>query len=216
MLFWQLNDLTMLPRKEFTDNVRLARRGRLGEGDIVECGTWRGGMSAAMAWALPGRHSVLFDSFQGLPDPKPIDGPTAVHWSTEVRAYDNARAEESWAVEAMKRVGQGDHEIIKGWFEHTVPIWAKQQRPIALLRLDGDWYDSTMVCLEQLLPLVITGGIVIIDDYQYWDGCSRALHDYLSRTQAAERIQRTKHGVAYLVRGEAGPPWLRANKRRLT
>lgn len=196
----QLSDLTMVQRNVFIDNVQLARRGGLAEGDLVECGTWRGGMSAAMAWAAPSRHSVLFDSYEGLPDAKPIDGPAAFHWSKEVRDYDNCRAEEAWSVQAMERVRQRDFEIIKGWFEDTVPVWAKQQRPIAVLRLDGDWYDSTILCLEQLWPLVSKGGIVIVDDYYTWDGCSRAVHDYLSRAQARERIERSKHGVAFLVR----------------
>lgn len=142
----KLSDLTMVRRKVFIDNVLLARRGGYVEGDLVECGTWRGGMSAAMAWAVPGRHSVLFDSFEGLPDPKPVDGPSAIHWSREVRDHDNCGAEEAWAVQAMERVRQLDFEIIKGWFEDTVPVWAKQQRPISVLRLDGDWYESTILC----------------------------------------------------------------------
>ena len=195
-----LTDFTMVPRKAFIDNVLLARRGRLVEGDLVECGTWRGGMSAAMAWAVPGRHSVLFDSFEGLPDARPIDGPSAVHWSSEVRDHDNCRAEEAWAVRAMERVGQLDFEIVKGWFEDTIPVWAKQRRPISVLRLDGDWYDSTILCLDHLWPLVRVGGIIILDDYYTWDGCARAVHDHLSGIQASERIERSTYGVAYLVR----------------
>ena len=200
IVWLQLSDLTMVPRKAFIDNLLLARRGGLATGDLVECGTWRGGMSAAMAWAVPGRRSVLFDSFEGLPDAQPIDGPSAVHWSREVRDHDNCRAEEAWAVQAMTKVRQTDFELVKGWFEQTVPVWAKQQRPIAVLRLDGDWYESTILCLEHLWPLVSTGGVVIIDDYYTWDGCSRAVHDYLSRVEASERIERSKHGVAFMVR----------------
>ena len=196
----RLRDFTMVPRAWFIDSVRLARRAASAEGDLVECGTWRGGMSAAMAWAVPGRHSVLFDSFEGLPDAKPIDGPSAVHWSTNVRDYDNCRAEESWAIQAMERVRQTDFELVKGWFEDTVPAWAKDQRAIAMLRLDGDWYDSTILCLEHLWPLVCAGGVIVIDDYYTWDGCARALHDHLSRVQAAERIMRTRSGVAYMIK----------------
>jgi O-methyltransferase len=200
IVWLQLSDLTMVPRKAFTDNVLLARRGALVDGDLVECGTWRGGMSAAMAWAVPGRRSVLFDSFEGLPDAKLIDGPSAVHWSREVRDRDNCRAEEAWAVQAMERAGQLDFEVVKGWFENTVPAWAEQKRPIAVLRLDGDWYESTILCLEHLWPLVSIGGVVIIDDYYTWDGCSRAVHDHLSRVQASERIERSQNGVAFIVR----------------
>jgi O-methyltransferase len=196
----QVSGLTMVGTGTFIDNVLLARRASCIEGDLVECGTWRGGMSAAMAWAVPGRHSVLFDSFEGLPDAKPIDGPDAVRWSEEVRNYNNCSAEEVWAADAMSRVRQRDVDIVKGWFEHTVPEWSRQGRPIAVLRLDGDWYDSTFICLEHLWPLVSPGGIVIVDDYYTWDGCSRAVHDYLSQTKAAERVERSMFKVAYLVR----------------
>ena len=79
-------------------------------------------------------------------------------------------------------------------------IEAKLGCSIAVLRLDGDWYDSTMLCLEHLLPLAVPGGLMLIDDYYTWDGCARAVHDYLSREQAAERIEKTSGGVAYIVR----------------
>jgi len=154
-----------------------------------------------MAWAVPGRHSVLFDSFEGLPDPKPIDGSRAIRWfEDESTEHRKLQAAEASAVEAMERAGQSDFEIVKGWFEDTVPGWAEKKRPIAVLRLDADWYDSTILCLEQLWPLVSPGGVVIVDDYYTWDGCSRAVHDYLSRTQAEERLEWSSHGVVYVVR----------------
>jgi O-methyltransferase len=197
----QLSDLTMVERRRFLDNVALIRRGRLVPGDLVECGVWRGGMSAAMAWAVRGRHSVLFDSFEGLPDPKSIDGPSALRWyNREHEQQAVLSAEEAWAMSAMKRVGQADFELIKGWFSDTVPAWAKKQRPIAVLRLDADWYDSTILCLEKLWPLVSSGGVIIIDDYYTWDGCSKAVHDYLSRIKAEERLETSGHGTAYIVR----------------
>jgi O-methyltransferase len=201
----QLADLTMVPLTQFVDNLVAARLARSVPGDLVECGAWRGGMSAGLAWALPDRHSVLLDSFEGLPDARDIDGPAAVHWSTVVRDHDNCRAEERWAHDAMARVGQTDYELVRGWFDDTVPALAAEGRPIAVLRLDGDWYDSTMVCLEHLFPLVSPNGIVIIDDYFDWDGCSRAVHDYLSRVGSAERLRTSgAHEFAYVVKG-AGP-----------
>jgi O-methyltransferase len=194
-------DLTLLPKGQFVDNLVVARLASDVPGDLVECGVWRGGMSAALAWALPNRHSVLFDSFVGLPDAREIDGPAAVHWSTEVREHDNCTAEEEWAHEAMRRVDQTDYEVVKGWFDETLPEWAAQQRPIAVLRLDGDWYDSTTTCLEQLFPLVQPGGVVIIDDYFDWDGCARAVHDYLSRQGSADRLRTSPaQEFAYVVK----------------
>lgn len=198
-LIHRLHDLSMVPDARFVDNVKLMHRAVGVDGDLVECGVWRGGMSAAMASIVPGRHSVLFDSFEGLPEPKAIDGQSALQWAAESRDNDNCSAGEAWAIQAMQRVGQSDFELVKGWFADTVPIWAKQQRPIAVLRLDGDWYESTLLCLEHLWPLVSPGGLVIIDDYYTWDGCARAVHDYLSKVQASERLEQTRGSVAYLV-----------------
>ena len=89
-------------------------------------------------------------------------------------------------------------DCVKGWFSDTVPHHPNQ--PIALLRLDGDWYDSTMVCLQNLYPKVVTGGIIIIDDYYSWDGCSKAVHDYLSSIQSVSRILTGFNRIAYIVK----------------
>jgi hypothetical protein len=68
--------------------------------------------------------------------------------------------------------------------------------------LDADWYDSTLVCLRHLFPLVVPGGVVILDDYGVgvFDGCTRAVHDFLSETKATEHLRSSPHGVMYLVR----------------
>ena len=85
-----------------------------------------------------------------------------------------------------------------GWFHETLTTFTLPE-PIALLRLDADWYDSTMVCLENLFDRVAPGGLVVLDDYFAWDGCSRALHDFLSRRSAAEKI-RSLGETCYLVK----------------
>ena len=166
------------------------------EGDLVECGTWRGGMIAALAELL-GRHAVLFDSFEGLPEAQPIDGQAALVYQENTEG--NCTAAERDAVEAMSLTGV-DYEIRNGWFADTVPAYAAEQPSLACLRLDGDWYDSILICLEHLYPRVVPGGLVLIHDYGYWDGCTRAVHDYLSRSQAVEDIGRltTTTGLAYL------------------
>jgi len=192
------DDLTMVSAEAMVENLRLVRQWRSTPGDIVECGVWRGGMSGAMAMTAPGHHHVLFDSFEGLPEAQAIDGEAALRWQRDIREYDNCTAEERWAHDAMRRAGTSDYEVVKGWFDDTVPKWATQERPIAMLRLDGDWYESTRVCLDHLMPLVVSGGLVIIDDYATWDGCARAVHDHLSRTASTARIKCTPGGVTYL------------------
>jgi len=69
-------------------------------------------------------------------------------------------------------------EFHVGWFQDTVPVAAENLGPIAVLRLDGDWYASTQVCLQHLYPLLSRGGILILDDYYYWEGCKKATDEY--------------------------------------
>jgi O-methyltransferase len=186
-----------------TQTLHLCRTGRNVSGDIVECGVWRGGMSAAMAEVLPSRTSVLFDSFEGLPPAKEIDGPSAFAYQMNVTApryRDNCRASEEDALRTMKMANGANYRILKGWFDETVPRYAAEAPRIAVLRLDGDWYDSITICLEHLFPQVVRSGLVIVDDYGGWDGCTRAVHDYLSRTKATEAIRSTRRGVAYLIK----------------
>jgi len=195
-LLAKYRDHTMLPEQRFVDSLGLARVGvAAGPGDIVECGTWRGGMSAAMAEHVgDAEHlSVLFDSFEGLPEPDlALDGERAVASMTDDPAltYDNCRSSEEDARAAMAISGR-PYRLERGWFDDTVTKYAKEQRPIAVLRLDGDWYDSTILCLRELFGLVIPGGVVIVDDYVDWPGCSRAVHDFLSEAQRPEPIMST-------------------------
>ncbi|MCB1251398.1 MAG: class I SAM-dependent methyltransferase [Acidimicrobiales bacterium] len=206
-LHGRLADCTLLPAPQFCDNLTVARLARQVPGDLVECGTWRGGMIAALAATLPGRHCVLFDSFAGLPDAQDVDGPAAVHWSQHLRDHDNCSAEERWVHEAMGRVGQRDYDVRAGWFDETVGAWATMQRPIAVLRLDADWYDGTRLCLDALMPLVVPGGVVIVDDYFDWDGASRAVHDHLAAAASPERLRTSPADeFAYLIRSGPRPP----------
>jgi O-methyltransferase len=88
-------------------------------------------------------------------------------------------------------------EIHKGFFEQTLPRF--QPPPIAVLRLDADWYSSTAICLEHLWDAVMPGGIVLLDDYYHWEGCSRAVHDFLSRRGAPEVVRQGRLGrVAFI------------------
>jgi hypothetical protein len=66
--------------------------------------------------------------------------------------------------------------------------------------LDGDWYDSTMDCLANLFNKVNKGGIIIVDDYYVWDGCSRAVHDYLSKNNLTEKIRQSEAGICYIIK----------------
>lgn len=203
-IYVEFSSYTMIPEKAFLDNLLLCDNVKEIEGDVVECGVWRGGMIAGIAKKLGmSRNYYLFDSFEGLPEATEIDGQTAMDWQKNTNAdnyFNNCSAEIDFAIEVMKKV-KVKYECIKGWFSETIPTFDGTDK-IAILRLDGDWYDSTLICLKYLFPKVVKGGIIIIDDYYTWDGCSKAVHDYLSEIKSASRIFSSKQGVCYIIKIE--------------
>jgi len=198
----KFRDYTMISRDAYVSNLLLASRVHHLPGCVVECGVWRGGMSAGIADLLgEDRDYYLFDSFEGLPQAKEIDGASALKWQKNTGSkeyYNNCMAPIEFAEKAMKLAGAKSYQLIKGWFNDTLPGFTPSQ-PISLLRLDGDWYDSTMTCLDGLFDFVCPGGIVVLDDYYTWDGCSRALHDFLSKKSAIERIE-SYRGVCFVTK----------------
>jgi O-methyltransferase len=190
-VYRKYKEFTMLSQKEYIECLSLTAQFKNIEGCIIECGVWRGGMIGGIANVIgKDRNYYLFDSFEGLPKAKEIDGHSAIEWQKDVNSpgyYDNCKAEMEWAEKAMKKSGAENYKLVKGWFNETIPDYPIKE-PIAVLRLDGDWYDSTMTCLEGFFNKVAKGGLIIIDDYYVWDGCSKALHDYLSKNQRSERI----------------------------
>jgi hypothetical protein len=193
----------MIGRRHYIDNLMLALRYAPPGGEVVECGVWRGGMSRGLADVLgTDRKYHLFDSFEGLPPAQEeLDGVTATDWQKDITApsyYDNCSADESYARGLFENSGY-DVEFHRGWFSDTIPKY-QPERPISVLRLDGDWYESTMTCLRGLVPHLAAKALVVIDDYLYWEGCARALHDYLSETQSRMRIRQSPSaGICYLI-----------------
>jgi hypothetical protein len=162
-------------------------------GAIVECGVWRGGSMMAAALALLSLRSTsrplyLFDTFTGMPPPgsrdRDLNERSAVEWLADPSwAGDMVRArcgiEEVRA--ALRRTAYPEERVqfVPGRVEDTLPVQAPHQ--IALLRLDTDWYESTSHELEHLWPRLVTGGVLILDDYGHWQGARRAVDEYFTR-----------------------------------
>jgi hypothetical protein len=205
-LYLRFKSATMVPRRTFIANLRVAYQAlqQCPGGAVIECGTWRGGMSAALI-ELGGRDRDyhFFDSFAGLPPAQEIDGKDAIAWQSNVTSpyyFDNcavSRGEFEAAIRGCD-VDPDRVHIHQGWFKDT--LTAFDPPPIAVLRLDGDWYASTIVCLEHLWDRVQPNGAVLIDDYYVFDGCRRAVHDFLSRRQLAEPIQQGERYLAFIVK----------------
>ncbi len=151
-------------------------------GDLVECGVWRGGACIFMAGyvrehAQEDRRILVADSFDGLPvSSAPADANLKLDKSVFPElavSLDEVRAN-------FATYGLLDDRVVflKGWFSETLAS-APTER-IALLRLDGDLYESTMDALQALYDRVVPGGIVIVDDWGVFPACRRAVEDFFA------------------------------------
>jgi len=171
--------------------VRHILRGNV-SGAIVECGVWRGGSMMAAAYTLKAENATrpmyLFDTYEGMSKPTERD----VDWRGQAATprFDRTKTGNgsAWCDASIEDVQQNlastgyDSSLVtfvKGKVENTIPTSAPKQ--IALLRLDTDWYESTQHELEHLYPRLAPGGVLIIDDYGYWQGSRRATDEYFDR-----------------------------------
>lgn len=175
-------------------------------GALVECGVWKGGCSAVMATAShPSRPLWLFDSFEGLPEPTAEDGKDADEYSghasegnlkTIGRCVGPLETVKKLFFEEMKIPRERVH-LVQGWFQDTLPVKKEELGSIALLRLDGDWYESTKVCLENLYDQVVPGGFIILDDYHWWEGCKKATDEFLEKRGISATLHTIDDAGAY-------------------
>jgi O-methyltransferase len=167
-------------------------------GDFVECGVWRGGGGLLMADLLrraqaAGRKVWLCDSFQGMPPVEAIDGPVAIADASDPESplsTERSRADLDKVRETFAGFGLADYvEFVPGWFHESLPLWRDRIGPVAVLRLDCDWYASVRACLDNLYDQVVDGGFVVLDDYFAYDGCAVAVHEFLGQRHLAHRIE---------------------------
>jgi len=142
-------------------------------GALVDCGVWNGGSTVLLSEASPDRDVWAYDSFEGLPEAGPLDGPESTSWTGECLG-----AEEKLR-EGFRRYASPERlHVVKGWFDQTFAATADDVGPVALLHADGDWYESVMLTLRTFYPRVSPGGFVVIDDYGAWPGAKRAVDEF--------------------------------------
>lgn len=160
-------------------------------GDLMETGVWRGGASILMravlkAHGVTDRRVWLADSFEGLPPPDadkyPHDAGDRLYTFRELAvSLEQVKAN-------FERYGLLDDQVrfLQGWFRDTLPT--APVRRLAVLRLDGDMYESTMDALVSLYPRLSPGGYLIVDDYGCIPACRQAVHDYRDARGIREEI----------------------------
>jgi len=160
-------------------------------GDFIETGVWRGGSTILMK-ALLKEHNIedrtvwVADSFEGLPKPN------ATKYSADKGDTFHKHEELSISLETVKHNFEKYNllddkvQFLKGWFKDTLPMAPINQ--LAILRLDGDMYESTMDGLKNLYPKLSIGGYIIIDDWGDVPACTKAVADYRKQHNINEEI----------------------------
>jgi O-methyltransferase len=160
-------------------------------GDLIETGVWRGGSVIFMrallkAYGVKDRTVWVADSFEGLPKPN------AAKYSADAGDRLYCVKELAVSLEQVKAnfaaYGLLDDQVrfLKGWFKDTMPVAPIQK--LAVLRLDGDLYESTIDVLKYLYPKLSVGGYLIVDDYVL-TMCKKAVHDFRTEHNITEEIR---------------------------
>ena len=176
------------------------------EGDIVECGVWRGGSSMVNAITLLKHNDYnrilhLYDTYEGMSTPTENDisfkGEKAENTWTNIHACE-ASIED--VKQNLSSTGYPFEKInfIKGKVEDTIPNNLPDK--IAILRLDTDWYESTYHELVHLYPKLVKGGILIVDDYGFWAGAKKAVDQYFSENNIPIFLNRVDYTVRIAIK----------------
>lgn len=177
-------------------------------GDLLEAGVWRGGATILMrailkAYGITDRLVWVADSFAGVPAPTPDRYPQDA--GKRFHEFKALAVSLPQVQENFRRYGLLDDQVrfLPGWFRDTLPT-APVER-LAVLRLDGDLYESTMDGLTHLYPRVSPGGFVIVDDYCDLACCRQAVDDYRAAHGITEPITPVDWSAAFWQRGGQAP-----------
>jgi hypothetical protein len=167
-------------------------------GDFVETGVWRGGAVIMMravlaAYAVTDRKVFAADSFEGFPEQTKADANFNVGGIPDFAvSLDEVRAN-------FERYGLLDGQVIflKGLFKDTLP--GAPIESIAVLRLDGDLYESTRDGLA-LYAKLSRGGSLIADDYFLFEGQRKAIDEFRDAHGITDPIHRIDHFGGYWIK----------------
>jgi len=206
-LFTKIHNYTMCRPERFLRFCQSILDTKALDGCVVECGVWKGGMTCGTArFALDNninRVFYAFDSYEGFPEPTEKDiiaytGEKALdlnEWG--MKKDGNAPLDNLYECITTLNIGNDVIIPVKGWFKDTVINFDNK---ICILRLDGDWYESTKVCLENLYDKVVTGGVIILDDYGYWKGCKEATDDFLAKHNINVVLNKTDFSEVWFIK----------------
>ncbi len=177
---------TMLPINRLFSLYQLTKQicQRNIPGNFVECGVAGGGSTALMLliiqkYSQSPRTIFACDSYEGMPKPSAEDTLENVAADDTGWGTGTCAAPESSVKEICEKIGMSQHlRVVKGYFENTLPEVKQEMGQLAFLHIDCDWYESTKTILHELYDQVTPGTAIQVDDYGYWDGVGKALHEF--------------------------------------
>lgn len=155
------------------------------EGDLVECGVWKGGNILGMMeylhfYKILDRNIWLYDTFDGMTDPQNIDIDYKNVKASDQNITCYCPLSDVKKILEKSKYSKDKLRYIIGDVNHTLNFKENLPTKISLLRLDTDWYKSTKKELEILYPLLVDKGVLIIDDYGHWNGAKVAVNEYFN------------------------------------
>jgi O-methyltransferase len=196
------------------------------QGAFVECGVWKGGAVGIMAqanlrYSKIRRDLHLFDIFEDICEPDPVQdgekvlsdyqsltGQTSTYsgkLTSVTGIYDSfggpgSISESKYLLNEIIRYPEENLHFHKGWFQDTIPQSKDTVGEIAILRLDGDLYASIKICINSLYDKLVKGGIIIIDDYGYYEGCRNAVDEFRAENNITSFMNYCNFSCRYWIK----------------
>jgi O-methyltransferase len=199
------NGFSMISKERLTNLYNQCEKFKNTPYSFVECGVAKGGALALMKFVANNNKVIGFDSFEGMPQITEKDI-SEYNKSCIFTGFGKVGDNLSGGIDSVYNsfdvlnISMDNVVLVKGYFEKTVAKNKKICDKIAVLRLDGDWYESTKVCLEQLYEQVVEGGCIIIDDYGHWNGCKVATDEFREKHNITSPLIHTDYTEVYWIK----------------
>ena len=201
------NGATMVSKERLINLYKQCNKFNHTNYSFVECGVARGGCLALMKYVAGDNNKIFgFDSFEGMPD---IDKEKDIgdYNKSDPREWINKPVVENgindvYKIFSILKQNFNNTHLIKGYFENTLTIQENIDKlgDIAILRLDGDWYNSVKICLDKLYDKVVDGGVIIIDDYGHFVGAKNATDEFRKENNISSPLIQTDYTEVYWVK----------------
>lgn len=203
------NNFSMISKERLINCYNWCKKYNNTDYSFVECGVARGGCLALMKYISGEKNKIFgFDSFEGMPNITNKDIDDNYNKSNIFTGFGKVGDNLSGGIENVYQtfsklnISLNNVIFVKGFFNETLNNSENIVKldKIAVLRLDGDWYESVKICLEKLYDQVIIGGVIIIDDYGHWVGAKNAVDEFRNKLNITSPLLQTDYTEHYWIK----------------